>query len=481
MRLQRVQIPNFRVLKDIDITFEDYHTPQIFLLASQNGGGKSTFLQLIFTLLIGCTNSNKNELIDNLLQNSDMDCFAGGAKLSTITLKDVDNTIEINFDFHTINALCDSFLLELDKEIYGDQLVKLKKLGIDGYNNSCEQTKSDIQTVTKKIQSQEFEENLPTKTLASERFGLLRGSELPYGTSRLSEVFSRGYSEKQNTKNTITSLKKRLDTLEVNLQISNDFLSEFNRILTSQSVVILSSRSNLLLISKITSHSNLTFAEVSKKISEYIFIAAPSSQVFLFLSPEELSSLFEETSKYFNILKEKQKVINNLFLYEFSMVDVLVSAFGKALENDRVQAIRSGGDHGNEFKILFNDLKNFLSGKTIQPSEDMSKIIIKQQNKNNQEIMLSPADLSHGELRRLSFYAWLKTSKIKNSVVLVDEIEIGLHPDWQYQIVRDLESWEPSNQYILATHSYDICSALSPSHVKEIEPKLLKLEMKAAQ
>jgi predicted ATP-binding protein involved in virulence len=43
MRLQRVQIPNFRVLKDIDITFEEHHTPQIFPLASQNGGGKSTF------------------------------------------------------------------------------------------------------------------------------------------------------------------------------------------------------------------------------------------------------------------------------------------------------------------------------------------------------------------------------------------------------------------------------------------------------
>jgi energy-coupling factor transporter ATP-binding protein EcfA2 len=481
MRLQRVQIPNFRVLKDIDITFEDYHTPQIFLLASQNGGGKSTFLQLIFTLLMGCTNSNKNELIDNLLQNSDMDCFAGGAKLSTITLKDIENTIEINFDFHTINTLCDSFLLELDEEIYGDQLVKLRELGIDGYNNFCEQIKSDIQTVTKKIQSQEFEENLLTKALTNERFVSLKGFELSSEISRLSGMLSKGYPEKQNTRTIIASLEKRLDTLKVNLQISNDFLSEFNRILTFQSVVILSSRSNLLLISKITSHSSFTFAEVSKKISEHIFIAAPSSQIFLFLSPEELSSLFGETSNYFNILREKQKVINNLFLYEFSMVGVLVSAFGKALENDRVQAIRSGGDHGNEFKILFNDLKDFLNGKTIQPSEDMSEIIIKQQNKNNQEITLSPADLSHGELRRLSFYAWLKTNKIKNSVVLVDEIEIGLHPDWQYQIVRDLEKWEPSNQYILATHSYDICSALSPSHVKEIEPKLLKSEMKAAQ
>ncbi|CCI17390.1 hypothetical protein MICAF_2750001 [Microcystis aeruginosa PCC 9807] len=35
----------------------------------------------------------------------------------------------------------------------------------------------------------------------------------------------------------------------------------------------------------------------------------------------------------------------------------------------------------------------------------------------------------------------------------MDEIEIALHPDWQYRIIEDLQEWEPSNQYILATHS----------------------------
>ena len=81
--------------------------------------------------------------------------------------------------------------------------------------------------------------------------------------------------------------------------------------------------------------------------------------------------------------------------------------------------------------------------------------------------------MSHGELKRLSLYVWLKYSNIENAIILFDEIEIALHPDWQYQIIRNLEEWGPTNQYILATHSYALCEALTPAHVKEIEPKLL--------
>jgi ABC-type Mn2+/Zn2+ transport system ATPase subunit len=45
--LKRVRVPNFRVLKDVDITFEPNLVPRIFPLGSANGGGKSTLLQLM--------------------------------------------------------------------------------------------------------------------------------------------------------------------------------------------------------------------------------------------------------------------------------------------------------------------------------------------------------------------------------------------------------------------------------------------------
>ena len=60
----------------------------------------------------------------------------------------------------------------------------------------------------------------------------------------------------------------------------------------------------------------------------------------------------------------------------------------------------------------------------------------------------------------------------------MDELEIAFHPDWQYQIISDIYQWSPSNQYIIATHSYELCQALTPAHVKEIEPKLLRQEAK---
>lgn len=60
-----------------------------------------------------------------------------------------------------------------------------------------------------------------------------------------------------------------------------------------------------------------------------------------------------------------------------------------------------------------------------------------------------------------------------NLIVLLDNIDLGLHPDGQYAIVGELERLErlaniSGNQYIIATHSYELCTALTPAHVKEI-------------
>jgi len=68
MHLQRVQVPDFRVLKDIDITFEKDFFPRIFPLGSLNGSGKSTLLQLIFVLLHCSADPEKHKFIQNLLE-----------------------------------------------------------------------------------------------------------------------------------------------------------------------------------------------------------------------------------------------------------------------------------------------------------------------------------------------------------------------------------------------------------------------------
>ena len=67
MHLQRIQVPDFRVLKDVDITFEKEFVPSIFPLGSLNGGGKSTLLQLIFVLLHCSNDPDKIIFLKNII------------------------------------------------------------------------------------------------------------------------------------------------------------------------------------------------------------------------------------------------------------------------------------------------------------------------------------------------------------------------------------------------------------------------------
>jgi ABC-type Mn2+/Zn2+ transport system ATPase subunit len=67
MFLKRVKVDDFRVLKNVDLTFEPDFVPSTFPLGSLNGGGKSTLLQLIFTLLHCSFDEAKHEYLVNLL------------------------------------------------------------------------------------------------------------------------------------------------------------------------------------------------------------------------------------------------------------------------------------------------------------------------------------------------------------------------------------------------------------------------------
>lgn len=57
-------------------------------------------------------------------------------------------------------------------------------------------------------------------------------------------------------------------------------------------------------------------------------------------------------------------------------------------------------------------------------------------------------------------------SGIQDSIILLDNPDLGLHPDNQYELCRDICDLKTTNQFIVATHSYEFCEALTPSHVK---------------
>ncbi|MEG5161435.1 AAA family ATPase [Microcoleus sp. AT3-A2] len=371
MHLLRVQVPDFRGLKDIDITFEKDFFPKIFPLGSQNGGGKSTLLQLIFVLLHCSFDEAKKLYLQNLLQGFKVD---GGEDKRVLAIIDI---------------------------WAGGKIVKLEFY--------CRK-KFDIL-------EDSFEEEIKSNDI----------------------IICDYLNAKQSNNNQYPN---------------TELLCCFNNLKNDEAKLLLN------------------------KLSHKIFLAAPSTQVFLFFPQKYKKLLFRGSSKgdggYYGILDSAKSELQGLFTYDFLAVELLIELFKAARDRDFTEAIKTG-NYGNSYQALINNLNLMLSNKRINLDEDFSGVNFKLYN-NGETIELYPEDLSHGELKRLSIYIWLKFRNIEDAIVLMDEVEIAFHPDWQYQIISDLKEWAPSNQYILATHSYALCEALTPAHVKEIEPKLIKQE-----
>jgi predicted ATP-binding protein involved in virulence len=80
-------------------------------------------------------------------------------------------------------------------------------------------------------------------------------------------------------------------------------------------------------------------------------------------------------------------------------------------------------------------------------------------NSLNEKISID--DLSTGEKELLNKVFSLYTSDIKDSVILIDEPEISLHPSWQNRIVKIYTNFakQNNNQIIIATHSPQIIAS----------------------
>jgi len=369
MQLLRVRVPNFRALKDVDLTFEKDFVPQIFPLGSLNGGGKSTLLQLIFILLHRPI--DKSDYIKNILDYIVLDGDEE-AKIATFEIWNGERIIVLEFSCYS------------EKYFY-------HKLGA---------TKDKFQVV----------------------LDFLRKEGIHYIT--------------KNENNTILCCHSQdVDLTELPVVLS--------------------------------------------RLSKKVFLASPSSQIYIFLPSAERKLLFQNkgNTQYSEALERAKQTLLELFTYDALSIATIIDFFKTARDKDFEEIVRTG-QYGNHYSRMKNNIDQLIGGKTVTPKVDVSRLVTSGDSiegltfRLNDSLEIFPEDLSHGELHKLSIFAWLKSRHIENSIVLMDEIENAFHPDWQFQIVKELEAWEPSNQYILATHSYELCTAVTPPHVKHLKPQL---------
>ena len=57
------------------------------------------------------------------------------------------------------------------------------------------------------------------------------------------------------------------------------------------------------------------------------------------------------------------------------------------------------------------------------------------------------------------------------AIVLIDEIELHLHPAWQQRVLDDLLRTFPNTQFLVSTHSPQVLTSVRPERIVELSPE----------
>ena len=59
----------------------------------------------------------------------------------------------------------------------------------------------------------------------------------------------------------------------------------------------------------------------------------------------------------------------------------------------------------------------------------------------------------------------LEDPLVSEAIVLIDEIELHLHPSWQQRVLPDLVRTFPNTQFMVSTHSPQVLTSVRPEHI----------------
>jgi predicted ATP-binding protein involved in virulence len=120
-----------------------------------------------------------------------------------------------------------------------------------------------------------------------------------------------------------------------------------------------------------------------------------------------------------------------------------------------------------------DELMPGFDGLRVQPtpvrmvvSKDKQQLYVDQLSDGEKCLLAMAGDLA----RRLAVAnSYADDPLLGGGVVLIDEIELHLHPQWQRRVLLALERTFPNCQFIVSTHSPQVLSSLRAANVRVIE------------
>lgn len=462
MFLKSVEIDKFRNFQNavVDFTQNDYS--KVYSIASINGGGKSTLLQFIYVMLSCFRDPILHKYIINLLSTEQYPAdyhnriarfvieFGEEVDLEFVALP-VDND---SFNFNLINELK---ALELDLKKQQEDLQR-SKIYIEFYNllKDSDRVSEELRELALKFSPK----LLFPKSKDYDTYIKVKISDALQDFEEFADYIKSRDNYIVEDKTTTINQRK--------LEIAN-LLQKQKEQLKAEGLEYITTFANNKLILLLKSNAN---EQMLDKISNAVYLNGPDTQIYLFMSTEDKQSLLNktDTTNYFDYdkfgkeiyvannyndrIRKIKKELKHYYTYDFVSKNMIIRACKKAFEEDNKDKLRTG-KFGSHYDNFIKSLNTFFDDKEIEISAEMDDVKFYLTSEKKE---LNPEDLSHGELKRLSIFIWLKYLVEEDSIILMDEIDIALHPRWLYNVAQDLDEWTDDKQIILATHSPQIVS-----------------------
>ncbi|HCG6537994.1 AAA family ATPase [Vibrio parahaemolyticus] len=188
------------------------------------------------------------------------------------------------------------------------------------------------------------------------------------------------------------------------------------------------------------------------------------------LSPEAIREALLKAESEGRSAEDLGKLISNLLDSKESNTD---NTLPKKLEK--------------QSKVIVEAIKNFLTG--VQDVEITRTPVLDMYVKSN-DLRLSVFNMSQGEKTLLALVSDIARRLVTlnpnssaplngNGVVLIDELDLHLHPQWQQTIIKNLERTFPNVQFIISTHSPLILTTVTSEQIKILTDEVNVQEIKS--
>ncbi len=177
----------------------------------------------------------------------------------------------------------------------------------------------------------------------------------------------------------------------------------------------------------------------------------------------EIETLFKN---YNPILKKNQKEWDK-------NTETFIKDIEQIVRNDANRQDMASKNQGREIQIVARTIENFIEGYSnlrIKRVPHPHMLVDKNEDTFNLE------QLSHGEknlialvgdiARRLSISNPNSEKPLKgDGIILIDEVDLHLHPAWQRLIIPKLTELFPNCQFFITTHSPQVLSHVKPKNI----------------